>query len=482
MAKSKVNEVDVGEAPIERFRALVGRRAWSVLDGNLAQLKSALRGRVLWNVNSTAQGGGVAEMLASLIPYDRGVGIDERWVVIEGSEDFFDATKRIHTMLHGVESDGGLLTDDERRAYDQATSRNFEVLAEVIQPGDVVILQDPQTAGLTNGLSARGVKVVWRSHVGVDSPNEVVRGAWEFMRPYLRDASAYVFSRGAYVWEGLDESRVRIMAPCIDPFATKNQDITASAGEAILKAAGILPGSDGQATFMRHDGTSGRVTRSAHVENATLPNDAQIVLQVSRWDRLKDHAGVMESFVHYIAPRTNAFLVLAGPAPTSVKDDPEQPEILDDLRRRHDALPASMQGRVVIVQLPMQDIDENAAIVNALQRRADVVVQKSIAEGFGLTVAEAMWKSRPLVASRVGGIEDQIEHGKSGLLVDDATDLKTFGDAVVNVLADSRLARRLGAEARRRVIHKFISPCHLVEQARLVLDVVGKPDNAPANL
>ena len=141
-----------------------------------------------------------------------------------------------------------------------------------------------------------------------------------------------------------------------------------------------------------------------------------------------------------------------------------------------------MQGRVVIVQLPMQDIDENAAIVNALQRRADVVVQKSIAEGFGLTVAEAMWKSRPVVASRVGGIEDQIELGKSGLMVDDATDLKTFGDAVVSVLADGRSARRLGSEARRRVIHKFISPCHLVEQARLVLDVVAKPDNAPANL
>jgi len=483
MAKSKVNEVEVGEAPLERFRTLVGPRVWSELERSLAQLKAALRGHVLWNVNSTAQGGGVAEMLASLIPYERGVGIDERWVVIEGSTDFFNATKRIHKMLHGVESDGGMLTDDERRAYDEATTRNLDALAEVIQPGDVVILQDPQTAGLTNGLRARGIKVVWRSHVGVDSPNEVVRGAWEFMRPYLRDASAYVFSRGAYVWEGLDESRVRIMAPCIDPFATKNQDITFSSGVAILKAAGILPGKDGQATFMRHDGTSGRVTRSAHVEDATpLPSDAQVVLQVSRWDRLKDHAGVMESFVRYIAPRTDAFLVLAGPAPTSVKDDPEQPEILDDLRRRHAALPPSMHGRVVIAQLPMQDIDENAAVVNALQRRAAVVVQKSIAEGFGLTVAEAMWKSRPVVASRVGGIEDQIEHGKSGLLVDDATDLKAFGDAVVSVLADSRLARRLGAQARRRVIHKFISPCHLMEQARLVLDVIGKPDNAPANL
>src|SRR5207253_3718584 len=165
--KAAIKQVEVGSAPIDGFRPLLDGDLWSDLEHETAGLADSLRGRVLWNVNSTAQGGGVAEMLASLIPYDRGVGIDERWVVIEGSEDFFDATKRIHTMLHGVESDGGLLTDDERRAYDQATARNFEALAEVIQPGDVVILQDPQTAGLTNGLSARGVKVVWRSHVGV---------------------------------------------------------------------------------------------------------------------------------------------------------------------------------------------------------------------------------------------------------------------------------------------------------------------------
>ena len=162
--------------------------------------------------------------------------------------------------------------------------------------------------------------------------------------------------------------------------------------------------------------------------------------------------------------------MLAGPTATSVIDDPEQPEILEDLGRRHKAMPAATRHRVVIAQIPMQDTEENAAI-NALQRRADVVVQKSLAEGFGLTVSEAMWKRRPVVASRVGGIPDQIEQGKSGILVDDARDLRAFGDAVVGLLQDEQPARRLGVEARHRVARKFISPCHLIEQARLVVDL-----------
>ena len=241
---------------------------------------------------------------------------------------------------------------------------------------------------------------------------------------------------------------------------------------AILRASGILQGVDGEATFTRHDGTAARVTRSAQVGDGPVAADARIVLQVSRWDRLKDPVGVMDSFVRFIAPRTDACLVLAGPAATSVIDDPEQPEILEDLGRRHKAMPAATRHRVVIAQIPMQDTEENAAI-NALQRRADVVVQKSLAEGFGLTVSEAMWKRRPVVASRVGGIPDQIEQGKSGILVDDARDLRAFGDAVVGLLQDGPPARWLGVEARHRVARKFISPCHLIEQARLVVDLVS---------
>ena len=211
--ENRIHEVELGSAPIERFRPLVGTQMWPELEGGLAGLKRRLDGHVLWNVNSTARGGGVAEMLASLIPYDRGAGIDERWAVVEGSPDFFNATKKIHTQLHGVEPDGGPLTAGERRDYEEATARNSEGLARLIRPGDVAILHDPQTAGLVPGLRARGVKVVWRSHIGVDEPNDLARTVWDFLRPFVSAASACVFSRAAYAWDGLNEARVRIITP-----------------------------------------------------------------------------------------------------------------------------------------------------------------------------------------------------------------------------------------------------------------------------
>jgi trehalose synthase len=467
-----VKEVDVGSAPIERFHHLLVPDVWDELEAGMASLTRAMQGRVVWSVNSTARGGGVAEMLASLLPYERSAGIDARWVVIEGSPEFFQATKKIHTLLHGVEPPDGLLAGDERRHYEEATSRNAKALAGMIRPGDVAILHDPQTAGLVPGLAERGIHVIWRSHIGIDEPNAAVRDAWNFLEPYLAGASAYIFSRRAYVWEGLEESRVQIIPPCIDPFATKNRDFTEDSVNGILQAGGLLSGHDGNAIFLRHDGTRARVDRAADAGGAVLPFDARIVTQVSRWDRLKDPLGVMESFARHIAPRTDAYMVLAGPAATSVSDDPEESGVLRELTGRRKALPASIRDRVVIAQLPMEDIEENAAIVNALQRRANVVVQKSLAEGFGLTVAEAMWKSRPVVASRVGGIEDQIEDGKSGLLIDDPKDLDAFGDAVVRVLEDESLATRLGHEARRRVIRLFITPCHLIAQARLVVNLL----------
>ena len=205
---------------------------------------------------------------------------------------------------------------------------------------------------------------------------------------------------------------------------------------------------------------------------STPPSDARLVVQVSRWDRLKDPIGVTEAFVRHIAPRTDAWLVLAGPAVDSVDDDPEQPQILAQLQAIRDRLPRGMRERIVVAELPMQDIEENAAIVNALQRRADVVVQKSLAEGFGLTVAEAMWKGRPVVASRVGGIEDQIEDGESGVLIDDPTDLDAFGSAVVDLLHDPQRAAAFGREARLRVIREFLAPRHLMQQAQLVISVI----------
>ncbi|HEV2476870.1 MAG TPA: glycosyltransferase, partial [Candidatus Dormibacteraeota bacterium] len=290
-------------------------------------------------------------------------------------------------------------------------------------------------------LTERGIKVVWRCHIGVDEPNAVVRGAWRFLSPYLSTASALVFSRDAYVWEGCERSRVRIIAPCIDPFTSKNRDL----GEA--EARTIL-------------------SRSRVIER--VPGSARLVMQVSRWDRLKDPVGVLRMFALNVGPVADAWLVLAGPQVMSVDDDPEQPEVLADVQAATETFDKEIRDRIVIAQIPMHDLEENARIVNALQRRADVVVQKSVAEGFGLTVAEAMWKSRPVVASRVGGLEDQIENGKSGLLIDDPKDLPAFGSAVVSLLADPERSTELGRQARDRVLREFLAPRHLMQQAELI--------------
>lgn len=437
-----LQEVKLEPAPIDRFHPLVEDDAWSDLEDAMSRLRTATREHTVWNINSTAKVGGVAELLNAVIPYSRGAGVDERWVVIEGSPEFFNVTKKLHTLLHGVRPGGEGLTEADKQEYERTMQPNAAALLERLRPGDVAILHDPQTAGLVQTLRANGVRVIWRSHIGVDVPNDVVREAWTFLRPHVAAADAVVFSRQAYVWEGLVRDRVEIIPPCIDPFAAKNRDLDRREVAALL------------------------------VE-AELPDRPRMILQVSRWDRLKDPVGVLRAFAEQIAPRSDAWLMLAGPAVRSVEDDPEQPEVLEEVLGEWGRQAAAVRDAIVVAQLPMDDVEHNAMLVNALQRRAEVVVQKSLAEGFGLTVAEAMWKGRPVVASRLGGIEDQIEHGRSGILVDDPHDLPAFGDAVLGVLGDQKRARALGREARRRVVRRFITPCHLAAQGRLIARLAG---------
>jgi trehalose synthase len=198
-----------------------------------------------------------------------------------------------------------------------------------------------------------------------------------------------------------------------------------------------------------------------------------MVLQVSRWDRLKDPIGVIRGFADHVAPRSDAHLVYAGPAVSAVADDPEGKEVLDEVQALYEQLPADVQPRVHLAALPMDDREENAAMVNALQRRADVVVQKSIAEGFGLTVAEAMWKARPVVASRIGGIQDQIIDGVTGILLDDPFDLAAYGDAVVALLQDPERAERLGREAQQRVRNEYLPVRSLMQYLNLIERLVA---------
>ena len=464
-----LTNVPVAPLAPERFKQILDARQSEELDRTVERARHALAGRVIWNVNSTARGGGVAEMLHSLIAYSRGAGADARWVVIAGGDDFFKVTKRIHNMLHGSEGDGQGLGAEDEAVYRDTSTANARELVRLVRPYDVVLLHDPQTAGLIAPLRGTGAKVVWRCHVGVDLANETAHAAWGFLLPHVRQADAYVFSRDAFVWDDLDRSRAVIIPPSIDAFSAKNQELSQSAVAAVLQAAGLQDGSVGHGVpaFTRQDGTPGRVDRRAdlHGGDELDPSEPALV-QISRWDRLKDHGGVLEAFAEEIAPRGPGHLVLAGPSTAAVADDPEGLEVLEEIVALRERCPPDVRRRVHVAALPMDDSQENAAIVNALQRRADVVAQKSLAEGFGLTVAEAMWKGRPVVAGDVGGIQDQITDGETGVLVE-PRDLQGFATAVRELLDDQERAGRMGVAAREQVRSSFLGPRHLTQYVDL---------------
>jgi trehalose synthase len=459
--------VEIAPVGSERLRDVLSDEQVAAFESGADEGRELLDGRTVWNVNSTAKGGGVVELLRPLVGYARGLGIDCRWEVIGGDPGFFDVTKRLHNRLHGAEGDGRPLDDAARAKYERTLRAEAEELAARIRRGDVVILHDPQTAGLVDPLRAAGARVIWRCHIGLDEPNATVRDAWAFLRPYVASADAYVFSRAAFVWEQLDSERIHLIAPSIDAFAPKNQDLDEATTAAVLNAARLVPvGDDEPAIYTRQDGTPGRVDRDATLfEDAPLRADDPVVLQVSRWDALKDPLGVIEGFAEHVP---GAHLLYAGPAVAAVSDDPEGERVLRDAIAARDRLPEEARRRVHLAALPMEDAEENAIIVNALQRHARIVVQKSLAEGFGLTVAEAMWKGRPVVASRIGGIQDQIVDGDSGVLLDDPHDLAAFGAALRSLLDDPEGAERMGERARERVREEFLSARSLLQYLDLL--------------
>ncbi len=466
--------VDVAPHPPERFESVLEPEPFEKLAAGISRARELLDGRTIWNVSSTAKGGGVVELLLPLIGYAKGAGVDARWAVIEGNPEFFTVTKRIHNQLHGFAGDGGKLDDAARKTYEDALEANARELVDLVDDNDIVLLHDPQTAGLIGPLKRTGAKVIWRCHIGIDEPNDIARGAWDFLRVDVEQADAYVFSREAFVWEELDDDKVEIIAPSIDAFNAKNQELEPAQVDAILAAAGIVDDGVGEPTFKRGDGSEARVESRAELfEDSRLTTADKIVLQVSRWDHLKDPEGVIRGFAEHSCHETGAHLIYAGPAVEDVSDDPEGAQVLEEAKQLRDSLGDDARRNVHLVCLPLDDAEENAVIVNALQRAADVVVQKSIAEGFGLTVAEAMWKGRPIVATAVGGIQDQVIDGETGVLLEDPEDLDAYGDAVRGLLEDPERAQRLGKAARLRVRDEFLGARSLLDYLNLVAKLLS---------
>lgn len=449
-----MHEVSLPEVPLAPYQAVLGDERMARLRESAGRVSGKLGGSTIWNINSTAAGGGVAELLSVVCPLARAAGLDMRWLVIDADKEFHVIAKRLISRLYGTTGDGGSLGDTELHHYQQVLWANASDLSRQVRRSDIVVVHDAQPAGLIETATELGATAVWRSHIGSDRPNEHTESGRAFVQPFVKLASATVFSTPRYVpgWA----PRPEVIAPSIDPCGPKNMTLSSEDAIAILIATGILAG--------RHQlpltigvpvGADVRITRQAVVlrEGPPPPPEVPMVVQVSRWDRLKDMPGVLKAFS---ASGSEAYLTLAGADLDGVQDDLEAASQYDACRRVWDALPVAERSRCQLVCLPMADLRENAVVVNALQQHASVVVQKSLAEGFGLTATEAMWKSRPLLASAVGGLRDQVVDGETGLLLDDPADLRVAAAKIRLLLADRELAQRLGAAARQRVFDHYL--------------------------
>jgi len=448
-------DVEVPAHSVERLGRLIGPERLAALREAAVGALQTLDGAQVWNISSTAHGGGVAEMLRLLCGYAEDVGVDARWMVIDGDPEFFAITKRLHNRLHGVAGDTGHLGPREAEHYSAVLRANMEALDGRIHRDDIVFLHDPQTAGMAPHLIAYGARVAWRCHIGADTANSFTEEAWDFLEPHLSVCRTFVFSHAAFVPPRLAGSDVWIIQPSIDPLAAKNRPLRGSRVLALLTQIGLLEG-DGQ-------GQAPAVLGGAPPFS---PGDP-LVVQVSRWDRLKDMEGVLRGFADRLAGRGDARLALIGPVVDGVADDPEGARVLTECVGAWESLPRRARDAIRLVALPMDDPVANAVLVNAVQRHASVVVQKSLQEGFGLTVTEAMWKSRPVVASAVGGITGQIPPG-TGILLTDPRDLDTFGETLADLLARPADRAAMGRRARRHVRAHFLSDRHLIDYARLL--------------
>jgi trehalose synthase len=469
----------VSAVPLGRFALLLPPGRVQLLQATADRTKLVLAGRTVWNVSSTERGGGVAEMLQTLVAYGRGAGIETRWFVLVGDERFFTVTKRLHNLLHGFPVGVGGLDAADLDHYRKVVARNLESWQNRIRPGDIVLLHDPQTAGMAGALRERGAHVIWRCHIGTDRANEHTERGWAFLRPFVEVADAYVFSRKEYVPAWLPPQKVRVIPPSIDPFSAKNAEMTAESIRGGLHQAGLVERltGDGSLAFSRRDGSPGAVRAHRGLlldEDRPLPADVDVMLQVSRWDRLKDMAGVLTSFTdHMDLFPDDVHLMLVGPNVDGVSDDPEGAQVLRQCREMRATLLPSQRERVHLCCLPMDDVDENAHLVNALQRHATVIVQKSLMEGFGLTVTEPMWKKKPVIASAVGGITDQIEDNVSGVLLDDPTDLDRFATIAADLFGDPERRARIGAAAHERVVSDYLGDRHLIQYGELFASLIA---------
>ena len=444
-----------------------------------ASVVDRLQGRTVWMVSSTAQGGGVAEMLPTMVTLMNELGIDTRWFVIQTDQQpFFHLTKGIHNLIHGA-GDPRLVAGDARDVYEAVNTDNATTRLSHMKNGDVLVAHDPQPMGLAGPLRKHlDINTVWRCHIGLDEENEATRAAWRFLEPYADDYERSVFSAEEYI-PTFFRDRARLIYPSIDPLSDKNRELHLHSVVGILSNAALsVP------PRLQADGLWAPAVLPADIGLLIRP----IVTQISRWDRLKGWLPLMQGFVElkerFFTKRAErpaiqrrrlnqVRLVMAGPDPASIQDDPEGLDVIEELREAYVALDDEMKHDIAMIALPMEDRSNNALMVNALQRSSTVIVQNSLREGFGLTVTEAMWKRIPVLSNtRAVGPQQQITHACDGWLIDDPEDPSQIADALDYLLNDRVERAALARAAQRRAHQQFMIFSQLRDWFDLLEDVV----------
>jgi trehalose synthase len=459
----------------------------SQLRSDSERLVAKLKGRTVWMINSAAQGGGVAEMMPRLITLLRELGMDVRWVVIHPEEPrFFEITKHLHNLIHG-EGDPHL-GEDDRALYHRTSEELAAAFADRVAPQDVVVIHDPQPAAMGALLKEDlGVATIWRCHIGLDEQNARTEAAWAFLHDYLVAYDRTVFTLEEYVPSYLRD-RSEIIHPAIDPLSYKNSPlrphklagVLANAGLAASPHPVLTPPFATPAQRLQPDGTFATASMGEEIGLLYRP----IVTQVSRWDRLKGWTPLLQAFAKLkrspYRDRSTASerhrrrldlvrLVLAGPEPDSIQDDPEGLEVFHEICGLWHELSPDLQRDVAVLSLPMASQKVNALMVNALQRCSTVVAQNSLHEGFGLTVTEAMWKEVPVLGSRAAGIRAQIVDQHHGTLVSDPSDSDEVAATLDAMLEMDGKREAWGRNAQRRVSEHFL----VFTQARRWLEVLA---------
>jgi trehalose synthase len=461
-----------------------------------AALLPQLRQRRVWMVNSTAQGGGVAEMLPRMVSLLKELGLPVKWAVI-GADDprFFSVTKRLHNLIHGVGEP--VLSSEDREVYEAVNRENAAELESCLAPDDILVVHDPQPAAMGAMLRDKlGLKAVWRCHIGLDEHTPQTRAAWDFLRPYTERYDQAVFSAAEYIPDYLAGGS-KIVHPAIDPCSHKNRSLSPHKLVGILCNSGLkrdtqpvlTPPFAEQARRLGADGAFRLVSELDRIGLLYRP----VVTQVSRWDRLKGFAPLIRGFVRLkrrledgkgYDPRHRrrleiVRLVLAGPDPSSIQDDPEGQEVLAELREEYMRLPQRYQSDVALLTLPMGSRKENALMVNALQQCSTVIVQNSLQEGFGLTATEAMWKQVPVLGTRACGIRQQIRDGVDGVLTADPQDPDEIAERLDGLLADVVGRDRMGRSGQKRVQQNFLVFVQLCNWLRLLAECAGSQTRLP---